>query len=148
MLVSYGEIILLCSIMFILKSLAYGNFIQINIATNHNNKYFKKHKSKNFFVNYFYINYFNEINIIVFIFNILLPIISFVLLVIGSIAVALDVEFLYLIVNCSYAIAVLFTLVSFVFAMIYSWVSSKNRIISIILAIVLILLPIFYLFMM
>lgn len=148
MLVSYGEIILLCSIMCILKSLAYGNFIQINIAENHNNKYFKKHKSKNFFVNYFYINYFNEINIIVFIFNILLPVISFVLLVIGSIAVVLDVDFLYLIVNYSYAIAVLFTLVSFVFAMIYSWVSSKNRIISIILAIVLILLPIFYLFMM
>lgn len=142
MLIEYYEIIILCIILLFLKSFAYGNFIRLKIAENHNNKYFKKHKSKNFLINYFYIDYFEEISKVLFTFNFLLPIVACILFIIESVVFIADVDFLMSLGNISLAVATFLSLVSFVFAMIYSWITSENSIITIILAIILILLPV------
>lgn len=142
MIVNYYEIIVLCLILLFLKSFAYGNFIRLRIAENHNNKYFKKHKSKNFLINYFYIDYIHEISKVLFAFNFLLPITSFLLFVIESIVFIASVDLLIPLGNVSFVITALFAYISFIFSMIYSWITSKHSVITIILAIALILLPV------
>ncbi len=142
MIVNYYDILVMCMILLFLKSFAYGNFIQLKIAENHNNKYFKKHKSKNFLINYFYIDYFHEIIKVLFAFNFLLPIISCMLFVVESIVFIAGVDSLIPLGNICFGIAGLFALISFVFSMIYSWITSEYSIITIILAIILILLPV------
>lgn len=146
MLMEYWQIIILCFILLFLKSFAYGNFIQLRIAEIHNNKYFKKHKSKSFFVNYFYFDYYKEINKMLFISNLLLPIISFLLFIIESIVFIINLESLFPLGNICFAVATFIALLSFVFAMIYSWYSSESSIILILLAIAIILIPVICLF--
>lgn len=141
-MVNYYEIIVLCIILLFLKSFAYGNFIRLKIAENHNNKYFKKHKSKNFLINYFYIDYIHEISKVLFAFNFLLPITSFLLFVVESIVFIADVNLLIPLGNVSFVITALFAYISFIVSMIYSWITSKHSVITIILAIALILLPV------
>lgn len=145
MFAEYWQIVILCLILLFLKSFAYGNFIQLEIAEIHNNKYFKKHKSKNFFVNYFYLDYFKEVNKALFILNILLPVISFFLFFIESIVFIVNSDILFAFGDVCFALAVLIAVFSFVFAMIYSWWDSASSIGLILLAIIVILMPIIYL---
>lgn len=142
MLAKYYEIIIICLILLFLKSFAYGNFIQLKIAENHNNKYFRKHKSKNFFINYFYIDYFHEISKVLFILNFLLPITSCVIFVVESIVLIANASFLFPLGNILFVFAVLLSLISFVFSMVYSSITSENNIVIKTLYIILSLIPV------
>lgn len=146
MLAEYWHIIVLCFSLLFLKSFAYGNFLRLRISKLHNNKYFKKHKSKNFFINYFYFGYFKELNKMIFIINLLLPIISFLLFIIESIVFIVNLDILFPLGNICLGVATFLGLFSFVFAMIYSWCDSNSNIILTIFAIIIILMPIFSLF--
>lgn len=138
----YWQIIIICFILLFLKSFAYGNFLLLQIAENHNNKYFKKHKSKNVLRNYFYIGYFKEVNGFIYIINFVLPVMAFILFLVESIIFIFNITLLFQLGYILYIISVFTAFFGLMIAMIYSWATSQSSTLTIVLAIIVIIVPV------
>lgn len=81
------------SLLFV-KAVCFGVKIQDQLASIHNNKYYRRNKSKRFIVRYFYLNFKSEINPILFYCNLLLPCFSIINLVVGAVSIITEKIFI------------------------------------------------------